>query len=512
MSVRSESNQLIFVSSRIESLRPVRLELQTHYSNNPGFDLWIYERKTASILGNPAVYIDAVSRSSLFVLIWEGSESQPVIDELIEALRSQIHCLIFIKEGVDRTILDKNLGKFPKCRAKWTEWSSDNDLFEKVVAAIDDTVSLALRHINLIVSEIDHRSTIVTLQEITEDSLQTSQTSDLPLTYSQVLAEATELYNNGNDAAAKEILGNYVNSHRGAVQSLTLEGSLCLDDGDYINAERLLSMAVAKDPDYVPAHWSMGMLYHLQNKPKEAVENFIKVRELGVSNHFINVALGLSWMKIGSHEEALGAFCDALRQETRDQTALAGRAFCLYSLGRKKEARSAINELLSIYPDNMPGLTILGEILTHEGKPSDAEVTFKRVLELDKESEVGWLGLASSLGKLGKEKDSLDIFRKWLRPIKDFGLLYSQYGVAASHCGLHEESIEAHRKAVQLVPENFMTHYNLGCAMCLAGYFDDALASLEKAIRLNGEALEIALNDADLLAIRHLLATFSISP
>jgi tetratricopeptide (TPR) repeat protein len=498
MSTRNFPNETVFVSSRIDSLAGFRSRLADEYRNSDGFELWIYEEKTASPIQNPAIYLHNVARCALFVLLWEGPESRAVIDEVKLALEKGKPCEIFLKNGADSTTIKELLFKAGR-DPKWRTWDTHDELFRLVKSAISDVISMCMKYMPFILQQMEQEYVAEAPPTVTT-AVEGDGMSDIDT--SQVI----ELFEGGQQASAEQFLLDKASRQPLAYRELLLLGCIQADLRKFEDAEQTFEIALAMDPDLPHAFFLIGSLFHATERPSQAVSRLVEAKNLGLKSPAVDVMLGMDSMRNGDFGGAYESFCDALRKQPRERIALSGRALALYNLGRFKEAKHALREVLRFFPDETISVLILAELHSKDGDMNEAEMYARKAIEARPEWQLPRLTLANILGGKGQFKESYEMFKAYLTPDPEFAELFSFYGVAAFRLGFFEEGVELHRMAESLDKRNPRILYNYACALAVAGYPLDALKKLEVAIRIDPDARELAQGDSDLQQVVPLLS------
>ena len=154
-----------------------------------------------------------------------------------------------------------------------------------------------------------------------------------------------------------------------------------------INADDLLTQAIAIDPDFALAHAALGHALYLRSDAKS--------RALG-EEHFVR-ALGL--LDRLSHRERL--WIRGLAEDSR---------------GNREAAASAYRALLAEYPDDGSAWFRLGWLyMTSLRQPNEAVDAFRQVIKLNPSDASAHINLATSLHYLGRLQESADQYQAAFR-------------------------------------------------------------------------------------------------
>ncbi|WP_066060993.1 tetratricopeptide repeat protein [Neobacillus soli] len=196
----------------------------------------------------------------------------------------------------------------------------------------------------------------------------------------------------------------------------------------------------------------------------------------------------INMLENGQHNEALNEYNVVLKSGMPDEKFLLGEE--LYQFGFLDEAKTIIENLLEIYPEEGELLVLLGEILVEAGEEEEAILVLEKISEQDANYGQSLLLLADLYQVQGLyEVCERKLLRaKEILPdevIIDFALgeLYSEQGEVALAMSAYEKILKE---------ENEIAGVNINGRIAdllsVSGLFEDALVYYDKAI---DEKLEI---------------------
>ena len=114
-----------------------------------------------------------------------------------------------------------------------------------------------------------------------------------------------------------------------------------------------------------------------------------------------------------------------------------------------------------------------------------AEISLKKLLEIDKENDLAYFYLGALYEKTGQKEKAEDFFRKVIKlnPQNPDAYNYLGYMFAEQEKNL-DEAIELVSKALDIAPDNGAYVDSLGWAYYKKDMVDEALRYLEKAVEL----------------------------
>jgi Flp pilus assembly protein TadD len=193
---------------------------------------------------------------------------------------------------------------------------------------------------------------------------------------------------------------------------------------------------------------------------------------------------------MGQFQEAQTAVDELLTIFPDNPSALVLRAAALQGLGRYPEARSVLTGLQSRFP-NALGLDVeIGFLSLHEKKFAEAEKVFQKRYQPGQENLRALVGLTQSLAAQKRGAEALRILEAELakvpnRPQVQFMLAegYGATGDSAKALQVLEQLAAAH-------PENALAHLRLGVLLIRKGDIDRGILTLTKARDLAPKVIE----------------------
>jgi tetratricopeptide (TPR) repeat protein len=145
----------------------------------------------------------------------------------------------------------------------------------------------------------------------------------------------------------------------------------------------------------------------------------------------------MGWLVLGRREAAVKVFDRMLDRWPGNAYALASRAHLKAQLGRRDEAIADSRALVEAHPDRSAAdwfnlAYLLGEAM----QLTEAEVAFRRAVQLDPKFDRAWYGLGLTLIRLGRNDEALAALERntALQPMSPFGW----YQRARLHMNRHE--------------------------------------------------------------------------
>jgi len=216
--------------------------------------------------------------------------------------------------------------------------------------------------------------------------------------------------------------------------------------GNYSEAikllERYVQAATGLDPQFVQAHYKIGILYNFAGRTEDAISAFRKLIDLEPGHIDGWNGLGSMLMQLDRIEEGAGCFEKALALNpdhvysllnygrylgisgrTREAEASFTRAvrnnpdlaitqqslgLFYYRQGNYKLAENALRKSLRITPANLESRLALAEICSKNGKNIEAMVCYRQAIKLNPVNLQARLGLALTLAYINSSDAEID--------------------------------------------------------------------------------------------------------
>lgn len=212
----------------------------------------------------------------------------------------------------------------------------------------------------------------------------------------------------------------------------------------------------------------------------EAYEHYVRGRSMYLDHAAFGEDIDETRETFRAAIEADSSFADAW-------AGLANVELAALNWGRLSEdlalarARRAIQEALSLDPDNSEGLLAQARMLSMQGNDIEAEPVILRVLELSPGSDVAHSTYGRILAALGRTDEAVDAARRSVE--LDPRSAGPRHALADRlfFAGRYQESIEESERALAIAPDDWYGHYNLGWAYAALGQWREGVAALHEA-------------------------------
>lgn len=189
-------------------------------------------------------------------------------------------------------------------------------------------------------------------------------------------------------------------------------------------------------------------------RSQEAVEAATKALALDPKNFLAWQNLALGQRDLGDRAAAVEAFDRAAALGSLDAGTLASWGECLGAVGRFPEAESVVRRGLTAAPDDPAILTLLGWILSEQGKSEEARDTFRRSLDLKADQFLAAFNYA--ILSLRAADDEVGL--RWLRRATSIdpksAAAWRVLALELARQGLKDEALPVAERSLRLAPDD----------------------------------------------------------
>ena len=175
------------------------------------------------------------------------------------------------------------------------------------------------------------------------------------------------------------------------------------------------------------------------------------------------------------------------------------RALALFRAGRLGDAERCFTEVLQYDPKHIAALNLLGILLTHSKKYSEAERILQSALNINSISETTFYNYGIVLKALKRPNEALERFNQALAINPAVAETWNNRGTVFNDLKRYDDAISDFNKAVALNPNYSEAFYNKGKSCSRLGRNDEALTAYEKTLALNPDFAEAWAGLGDVL-------------
>jgi len=174
---------------------------------------------------------------------------------------------------------------------------------------------------------------------------------------------------------------------------------------------------------------------------------------------------------------------------------------CLYQTGNLDEAIDVYQRIAALKPDLPEVQNNLGGCLQRNGRLADAIAAFKTAIKLKPDFPVAKSNLAAAyfewgnaLSAKGQTAEALEAFQQAVALKPDFIEALDKIGACLQSLEKFDGAVAAYQTIIRLKPDTPGAYNNLGIAFKSSGQLAEAIASFRQAIRLKPDLAEVHNN------------------
>lgn len=194
------------------------------------------------------------------------------------------------------------------------------------------------------------------------------------------------------------------------IETYSLLGQACLENGDIREAVELFQRALSANPEDVTAWTGLAAAYEQDDLPEVTAWNLERAFELDPTQNGVrqelqrlygqihhvkelrlklnSAALGRTYLRGGLYQQAVNEFRSVLAKEPNLRHIKVGLAIAHWQLGQRVEAAEVCLDILDELPNCIQANLILGEIWLRSDRETEGEQLLQLAEELDPENRM----------------------------------------------------------------------------------------------------------------------------
>ncbi len=353
------------------------------------------------------------------------------------------------------------------------------------------------------------------------------------MSYEMMFHNAVGLHEAGRLDEAETIYRQILETAPEQPDVLNLLGLVAQAKGAQSEACRLFMRAIRGKPQEASFYYNLAFSFKLDNRPREALENFIKVTELAptVKETYNEIALLLqdsdmnkarqNWSYAlqldGNYAEAKANMAMSYESENSgkaivDLEKLAGEypqeALIFYYLTKLymrrelwENAWSTAVKAKELAPTSDEIRVLLALLSCHDNQPENAKIYFAKAELLNPNNLAALMGLADLYSREGNFAEAEPRYKRVIELESNNFDAHNNYAEMLQRQGRLSEALEEYRAAVIINPVSAEVCNNLGLILRDLGEYDEALGLLFNALAHKPEQEETSVNLSETLIL-----------
>jgi len=256
--------------------------------------------------------------------------------------------------------------------------------------------------------------------------------------------------------------------------------------GDYVAAQRALSMTIDLNPKHMGAQLKLAEVLTAANTPEllnEVQEHARAVLQASPDDPDALDAMAAAELKLGNREESLKLLERAGNKAPAHLQTAVMRAAAQLAVNDKTGAERILRQAVEKSPDSQQARMIMGMLDLVVQKPKDAEAQFRKVLEKDPKHAIALVELAATLTATGRKNEAEQIYRRLAYgPASQYQPLYGRYLFEE---GKQREAVAEFERLAKLDPKDINARTTLVAAYFATRRIGEARAVLKAALDNN---------------------------
>lgn len=353
------------------------------------------------------------------------------------------------------------------------------------------------------------------------------------MSYEMMFHNAVGLHEAGRLDEAETIYRQILETAPEQPDVLNLLGLVAQAKGAQSEACRLFMRAIRGKPQEASFYYNLAFSFKLDNRPREALENFIKVTELAptVKETYNEIALLLqdsdmnkarqNWSYAlqldGNYAVAKANMAMSYESENSgkaiaDLEKLAGEypheALIFYYLTKLymqrelwENAWSTAVKAKELAPTSDEIRVLLALLSCHDNQPENAKIYFAKAELLNPNNLAALMGLADLYSREGNFAEAEQRYKRVIELESNNFDAHNNYAEMLQRQGRLSEALEEYRAAVIINPVSAEVCNNLGLILRDLGEYDEALGLLFNALEHKPEQEETSVNLSETLIL-----------
>ena len=285
--------------------------------------------------------------------------------------------------------------------------------------------------------------------------------------------------------------------HAGALLGLA---RIALASQQFSSATRLIEQALAKHPADIDVLRLKGDGLRMQGKNDAARLAYGQILVLRPDNVQAHIDMANLDIQSGKFSDAAAAIAAARKVAPNGLIVLHAQALLDFREKKFKSSLESLQKVLSVLPDHMPSVLLMGSVQLALGSDQQAEQYLQKFLNANPRHIYASKLLATIALKNGKPNVAIGLLLPVLQVDKNNIELLALAGEAQMRGRHFSQAAELFQKASDLTPQAAGLHTALGVSRMGMGESARAIAELERAVTLDAKGTQAGV----LLVMTHL--------
>jgi tetratricopeptide (TPR) repeat protein len=248
----------------------------------------------------------------------------------------------------------------------------------------------------------------------------------------------------------------------------------------------LFLKAIQIKPDFLEAHYNLGLIYASRDRTKEAAGAFEKVLKLDPKfDPAIYFLLASAHQESGDAGSAITALQDGLKRKPGDIKMLRALAYLQFNQKEDDAAIQTLQQILEIEPADISSRIELAQLYQRNSRMDPAVGNYRDALRVEPDNFTALYNLGLIYFRQKDYRQATVELEQANKSKPGNVELLERLGDAYSFQQQHEKAATSYRAALAITTERPSIYAKLGFTLATLNQTADAVSVLEHAVRLN---------------------------
>ncbi|PHV30894.1 hypothetical protein CSQ94_23775 [Janthinobacterium sp. BJB312] len=266
-------------------------------------------------------------------------------------------------------------------------------------------------------------------------------------------------------------------------------------DNNQKQAVEHFSTILKQNPEHAAANAGLSLVFTLRYLGTNRDETWLQRADIAAKQALAtddqlalaHVAQAWALEYHGKRQQAMQEINAALNLEPNNPLGMYGKARLLIQAQKFDQARKVLDKAVTLYPRDLPFISLLGKMHYNQGDYHDAEKFFRQYIQMAPHVADAYAQLSATLDRLNRSDEALQVLQQGLQVHPDWEL-YTNLGNALFNRGDYLGAVQAFKNAVSETkgsPGNYLLWANLADAQrWVPGQIELSRDSYRRAITL----------------------------
>lgn len=257
------------------------------------------------------------------------------------------------------------------------------------------------------------------------------------------------------------------------------EAVRCFNTGDFVGAAAKCRELLAMGPENPGPHSLLGQIAMVHGKPAEALEHFEFVLKAFPTHGEMRSHRALALLKLGRKDEAREALEAVLALDPRCYTALKVNGAIYIDEGKTEKAEELLRAAQAVNPNEPEGLYLLGRVFLESDRADQAVPYLKRAIKIRPRSATGFNLMGAVYRGRCRFRTAFAYYRHALRLEPGDVASNVNYGVGLMDIGRVHEAITHLQRYLESDPGCDQARFNMSTGLLQIGRLKEGWEAYE---------------------------------